>query len=114
VTREFGEDAYFEATCRENETSSDVIAKDWSRVALAVARKLKTSTEVDPTARIAMDALFVPDRKSVARAAFGRRARPRWPICLRDSRLLHCCALPRKVVFGETNQPNGERYRGQH
>jgi hypothetical protein len=33
---------------------------------------------------------------------------------LRDSRLLLCCALPRKVVFGETNQPNGERYRGQH
>ena len=29
-------------------------------------------------------------------------------------RLLLCCDLPRKVVFGETNQPNGERYRGQH
>jgi hypothetical protein len=31
-----------------------------------------------------------------------------------DSRLLLCCALPRRVVFGETIQPNRERYRGQH
>ena len=40
--------------------------------------------------------------------------RPRWPVCLRDGRLLLCCALPRRAVFGETNQPDGEQYRGQH
>jgi hypothetical protein len=66
LIREFCDDAYFEAIRRENEASSDAIAKDWSRVALAVAHKLKTSTEVDPTTRIAMNALFVPDRKSAA------------------------------------------------
>jgi hypothetical protein len=66
LIREFGDDAYFGAIRRENEASSDAIAEDWSRVALAVAHKLKTSTEVDPTTRIAMNALFVPDRKSAA------------------------------------------------
>ncbi len=63
---EFCDDAYFEAIRRENEASSDEIAKDWSRVALAVAHKLKTSAEVDPNTRIAMNALFLPDRKSAA------------------------------------------------
>jgi hypothetical protein len=63
LIREFCDDAYLEAIRRENEASSDAIAKDWSRVALAVAHKLKTSTGVDPTTRIAMNALFVPDRK---------------------------------------------------
>jgi hypothetical protein len=66
LIREFCDDAYLEAIRRENEASSDAIAEDWSRVALAVAHKLKTSTEVDPTTRIAMNALFVPDRKSAA------------------------------------------------
>ena len=66
LIREFCDDAYFEAIRRESEASSDEIAKDWSRVALAVAHKLKNSTEVEPTTRIAMNALFVPDRKSVA------------------------------------------------
>ena len=66
LIREFCDDAYLEAIRRENEASSDAIAEDWSRVALAIAHKLKTSTEVDPTTRIAMNALFVPDRKSAA------------------------------------------------
>jgi hypothetical protein len=66
LIREFCDDAYLEAIRRENEASSDAIAKDWSRVALAVAHKLKTSTEVDPTTRIAMNALFLPDRKRAA------------------------------------------------
>jgi hypothetical protein len=63
LIREFCDDAYLEAIHRENEASSDAIAKDWSRVALAVAHKLKISTEVDPTTRIAMNSLFLPDRK---------------------------------------------------
>jgi hypothetical protein len=66
LIRESCDDAYFEAIRRENEASSDKIAKDWSRVALVVAHELTTSTEVDPTTRIAMNALFVPDRKSAA------------------------------------------------
>ena len=66
LIREFCDDAYFEAIRRENEASSDAIAKDWSRVALEVAHKLRTSTEVDPTTRIAMNALFVRDRKPAA------------------------------------------------
>ena len=78
LIREFCDDAYFEAIRRENEASSDAIAEDWSRVALAVAHKLKTSTEVDPTTRIAMNALFVPDRKSAAvRLPWGHSERRR-------------------------------------
>jgi hypothetical protein len=48
------------------------------------------------------------------RATFRRRALSAGPVCLRDRRLLLCCALPRRVVFGEKNQPDGERYRGRH
>jgi hypothetical protein len=66
LIREFCDDAYLEAIRRENEASSDAIAEDWRRVALAVAHKLKTSTAVDPTTRIAMNALFLPDRKRAA------------------------------------------------
>ena len=66
LIRKFCDDAYFEAIRRENEASSDAIAKDWSRVVLAVAHKLRTSTAVDPTTRIAMNALFVRDRKPAA------------------------------------------------
>jgi hypothetical protein len=56
------------------------------------------------------------DRTGIKRGWARREggARPRWPVCLRDNRLLLCCALPRKVGFGETNQPNGQWYRGQH
>ena len=78
LIRESGDDAYFEAIRRENEASSDAIAEEWSSVALAVAHKLKTSTEVDPTTRIAMNALFVPDRKpSAGRLPRGRSERRR-------------------------------------
>ena len=42
----FGVEAYFEARRREREASSEAIAKDWSRVARAVARK--TKRRIDP------------------------------------------------------------------
>ena len=51
---------------------------------------------------------------SRATSLFGRRAAAEIARLSPDSRLLLCCALPHKVVFGETNQPNGERYRGHH
>ncbi len=40
LIRDLGAAAYSEARCREYEASSDAIAKDWDRVALAVARKI--------------------------------------------------------------------------
>jgi hypothetical protein len=65
VCKYFGE-AYSEALRREHEASSDEIAKGWSSVALAVAHKLRSRDDVDPLTRIAMNALFVPDRKPAA------------------------------------------------
>jgi hypothetical protein len=65
VCKYFGE-SYSEALRREREASSDEIAKGWSRVALAVAHKLRSRDDVDPLTRIAMNALFVPDRKPAA------------------------------------------------
>ncbi len=40
LVRDLGQAAYAEARKRQDEASSDAIAKDWERVALAVARKL--------------------------------------------------------------------------
>ncbi len=58
LIRDFSEQAYSEARRREQEASSNQIAKNWSRVALAVARKMGRRADVDPSTRIAMKALF--------------------------------------------------------
>jgi hypothetical protein len=57
----FGADAYFEARRREQESSSDAIAKDWDQIALAVARR---RVDVDPSIRVAMNAVLVSDREA--------------------------------------------------
>jgi hypothetical protein len=62
----FGEAAYREARCREDEASSDKIARDWGLVALAVARQIGGGEDVDPLARLAMNAVLVPDRDKAA------------------------------------------------
>ncbi len=64
--RALGEAAYDEARYREQEASSDEIARDWGLVAMAVARRIGRSKDVDPLVRIAMNAVLVPDRKEAA------------------------------------------------
>jgi len=66
LIREFCDEAYSEALRREREANSNEIAKDWSRVALAVAHKMRRRVGVDPSTRIAMNALFVADREPAA------------------------------------------------
>ena len=61
---DFGADAYFEARCKEHEASSDEIAKDWGQIALVVARKVSKRLEVDPSIRVAMNAVLVSDREA--------------------------------------------------
>ena len=61
---DFGADAYFEARRREHEASSDAIAKDWGQLALAVARKMSKRVDVDPSIRVAMNAVLVSDREA--------------------------------------------------
>ena len=62
----FGEAAYREARRREDEASSDKIARDWGLVALAVARQIGGREDVDPLVRLAMNAVLVPDRDKAA------------------------------------------------
>jgi hypothetical protein len=62
----FGEAAYREARRREDEASSDEIARDWGLVALAVARQIGGREDVDPLVRLATNAVLVPDRDKAA------------------------------------------------
>jgi hypothetical protein len=55
----FGVDAYSEARRREDEASSDAIAKDWGQIALSVARKMSQRIDVDPSTKVAMNAVLV-------------------------------------------------------
>jgi hypothetical protein len=58
LIRNLGDWAYSEARRREHEASSDAIAKDWSRVALAVARRTGKRVGLDVATRLATDADF--------------------------------------------------------
>ena len=66
LIREFGEAAYGEARRREDEASSDEIARDWRHVALAVAQQIGSREDADPLVRLAMNAVLVPDRDKAA------------------------------------------------
>jgi hypothetical protein len=59
--------AYSQALRREREASSDEIAKDWAQVAMAVGHKMGKRVDLDPSTRIALNALFVPDREPAKR-----------------------------------------------
>ena len=56
LIRDLGDRAYSEARLREREASSGEIARDWSRIALAVARKTGKCIGLDTATRMAMDA----------------------------------------------------------
>lgn len=76
LIRDFSEQAYSEALRRELEASSNETAKNWSRVALAIARKMGRRAGVDPATRIAMNALFVPDREPMVARIPRMKRRP--------------------------------------
>ena len=60
---ELGVEAYAEARRREYESSGDAIALWWNRVALAVAHKTGERIGLDTSTRMAMNAVFAPDRE---------------------------------------------------
>jgi hypothetical protein len=60
---DFGDEAYSEARRREREASSEEIVQNWTRIALTVDHKMRRRADIDPSTRIAMNALFVPDRE---------------------------------------------------
>ena len=60
---ELGVEAYAEARRREYKSSDDAIALRWNQVALAVGRKSGKLVGLDTSTRIAMNAVFAPDRE---------------------------------------------------
>ena len=60
---ELGVDAYAEARRREYESSDNAIALRWNRVAVAVAHKTGKRIGLDTSTRLAMNAVFAPDRE---------------------------------------------------
>ncbi len=69
LIRDLGAAAYSEARRREHEASSEAIAKDWRRVAVAVARRL--GSQIGPGASSRM-----PGRAAEGEEAWLRRIRP--------------------------------------
>ncbi len=66
LIRDLGDWAYSEARRREHEASSDAIAKDWSRVALTIARKTGKRVGLDAATRMSMNANFSIGEERVA------------------------------------------------
>jgi hypothetical protein len=60
---ELGVEAYAEARRREYEASNDAIALRWNRIALTVGRKSGKLVRLDTSTRMAMNAVFAPDRE---------------------------------------------------
>jgi hypothetical protein len=58
LVRGFGVDAYSEARQRERQADCDATAREWSRVALAVARKTGERVGLDTSRRMAKNADF--------------------------------------------------------
>ena len=64
---ELGVEAYAEARRREYGFSNDALALRWNRIALAVGRKSGKLVGLDTSTRMAMNAVFAPDREHAGR-----------------------------------------------
>ena len=62
LVRLLGDDAYSEARWREH-TASSPSAQEWNLIALAIARHTGRRIGVDLSTRMAMNAVFAPDRE---------------------------------------------------
>ena len=72
LVRLLGDDAYSEARWREHTASSSATAREWNLIALVIARRTGRRIGLDLSTRMAMNAVFVPDREP-------DRCRPRPP-----------------------------------
>jgi hypothetical protein len=63
LIRVLGDDAYAEARRREHTASSSPIAREWNLIALAIASHTGKRIGFDLSTRMAMNAVFVPDRE---------------------------------------------------
>jgi hypothetical protein len=63
LIRLLGDDAYVEARWREHTASSSATAREWNLIALAIGRSTGRRIGLDLSTRMAMNAVFVPDRE---------------------------------------------------
>jgi hypothetical protein len=63
LIRLLGDDAYAEARRREHTASSSATAREWNLIALAIASQTGRRIGLDLPTRMAMNAVFVPDRE---------------------------------------------------
>jgi hypothetical protein len=71
LIRLLGGDAYGAARLREQTASSDMMAREWNLIALAIARQTGRRIGLDVSTRMAMNAVFAPDRDPA-----GSKSRP--------------------------------------
>ena len=77
MIRDFGAHAYYQARQREHEASSEAIAEDWGRIAVAVAEKVGRRIGLKASTRLAMNAAFAPDREQAGAREEGISSEPR-------------------------------------
>jgi hypothetical protein len=63
LIRLLSDDAYAEARRREHTASSSATAREWNLIALAIASQTGKRIGLDLSTRMAMNAVFVPDRE---------------------------------------------------
>ena len=63
LVRLLGDDAYSEARWREHTASSPASAQEWNLIASAIARQTGRRIGLDLPTRMAMNAVFAPDRE---------------------------------------------------
>ena len=67
LVRLLGDNAFSEARWREHTASSSASAQEWNLIASAIARQTGRRIGLDLSTRIAMNAVFAPDREPDAR-----------------------------------------------
>jgi tagatose-1,6-bisphosphate aldolase non-catalytic subunit AgaZ/GatZ len=67
LIRLLGGDAYGEARWREQMASSRAMAQEWDLIALAIGRQAGRRLGLDVSTRMAMNAVFAPDREPARR-----------------------------------------------
>jgi hypothetical protein len=63
LIRLLGDEAYAEARRREHTASSSATAREWNLIALAIASQTGKRISLDLSTRMAMNAVFAPDRE---------------------------------------------------